>query len=90
MRINIDAVAAFVRGGSTHLVERLRTAAVNRLTKLKVPVEGKVFRGKAKTLNYNEAAVMKWIEWVDKTPEKAEALKLLQRLAVSANKRLDG
>lgn len=90
MNLNHDEVAAFIRGGNAHLVERLRTAARNRLHQLGQKEEGRAFRGNVNGEGINEAAVYKWMKWVDNSPEKAGALKVLKRIAVSASKRLDG
>lgn len=86
MRINIDLVAAFIRGGSASVVERLYTVGMNRLTKLHLAPAGRAFRGDTQGQQLNEAVVVKWINSVQ--PDDAQAVKLLQRLVVSAGKRL--
>lgn len=86
MRVNIDLVAAYIRGGDAVIVGHLRDAALNRLTKLKLPAAGRAFRGDSTAQQINEAAILGWIASVQ--PDDKQNVKLLQRLVVSANQRL--
>jgi len=83
--LNVDSVAAFLRGGELSKVQQLQTEFVKRLTKLKVAVGGRSYRGAVKTSQLNERAVL---DWVANVQPKSNDLKVLQRLERTAAKRL--
>lgn len=88
-RLNVNLLAAYLRGGDPRVVEHIATTASNRLAKLKVEVGGaRPFRGRSVGTQVNERAVVNWIAHVDNSEEHKANVVLLRRIVATAKRRL--